>query len=217
MSRRRLLPPEPPPCLLRRRPSSQKGGTLIAEDVWDRGEHEQRLCAPDGYRPSFCRKCSGVVLHVHDYRERRLRAEPGRPVARIIRHSCVACAAIWQTLPAFLARHLWRTWPVVERAMTGARATAAEPDRRAAAWPKVPERTQRRWRSRWFAAARFLVRIVAACGEEIWAALAQTLGLDATRADLVAAYAASIATPAGRRLGAVAALIDRLEPKVRLM
>ncbi len=217
MSRRRLPPPEPPPCLLRRRPSSQKGGTLIAEGVWERSEHERRVCAPDGYRPAFCRRCHGPILHVHDYRERQLRAEPGRPVARIIRHICVACAAIWQTLPAFLARHLWRTWPVVERAMTGAVAASAEPDRRVGSWPRVPERTRRRWRGRWLAGARFLIRIFAACGEEVWAALARTLGLDATRAELVAAYAASTATPPGQRLGAVAALVDRLEPKVRLM
>ena len=217
MSQRRLPPPEPPPCLLRRRPSSQKGGTLIAEGVWERSEHERRLCLPDGYRPSFCRRCWGLILHVHDYRERQLRAEPGRPVARIIRHVCVACSAIWQTLPAFLARHLWRTWPVVERAMTGAVAGSVEPDRRVGAWPRVPGRTQRRWRGRWLAAARFLIHVLAACGEDVWVALARTLGLDATRAELVAAYVASTATPPGQRLGAVAALVDRLEPKVRLM
>lgn len=217
MSQRRLPPPEASPCLMRRRASSQKGGTLIAEDVWERSEHERRVRAPDGYRPSFCHRCSALVLHVHDYRERQLRAEPGRPVARIVRHVCVACTAIWQTVPAFLARHLWRTWPVVERAMTGAVAGAPDPDRPAGAWPRIPERTQRRWRGRWRAAARLLVRILAACGEEVWAALARTLGLEATRAELVTAYTAATATPPGRCLGAVAAVIERLEPRVRLM
>jgi hypothetical protein len=40
---------------------------------------------------------------------------------------------------------------------------------------------------------------------------------EATCADLVAAYAAAVATPAGELLAALAALLYRLEPKVRLM
>jgi hypothetical protein len=35
--------------------------------------------------------------------------------------------------------------------------------------------------------------------------------------DLVAAYAAAVATPVGKHLAAVAALVYRLQPKVRLM
>jgi hypothetical protein len=201
---------------LRLRPSSQKGGTLIAEAVTERAEHERRVCDPDGYRPAFCPNCNGTVLHVHDYRERQLRAEPGRPVATIVRHLCVACEAVWQTLPAFLARHLWRSWAVVER--TVARTVASQsPPVASVGWPRVPERTRRRWWSRLRAAALFLVRVLAASGEDVWAQLAQRLGLDATRAELVAAYAQSTTAPAGERLGAVSALLYRLQPKVRLM
>jgi len=217
MSQRRLPPPDPPACLLRLRPSSQKGGTLIAEAVTERAEHERRVCDPDGYRPPFCANCNGTVLHVHDYRERQLRAEPGRPVARVVRHLCVACAAVWQTLPAFIARHLWRSWAVVERTIAGTSAAPSPPPAPSVRWPRVPERTRRRWRSRLRAAALYLVRVLAASGEEAWARLARELGLDATRAELVAAYAQSTAAPAGQRLATVSALVYRLQPNVRLM
>jgi hypothetical protein len=126
VSQDRLPPPEPEACLVRLRPSSQKGGTIIAEDVTDLGTHERRLCDPDGYRPVFCPSCLETRLHVHDYRERVLRAEPGRPVIDIVRHECVSCEAIWQVLPIFLARNLWRTWSVVERVMRGASPAQAE-------------------------------------------------------------------------------------------
>ena len=217
MSQRRLPPPDSPACLLRLRPSSQKGGTLIAEAVTERAEHERRVCDPDGYRPPFCANCHGTVLHVHDYRERQLRAEPGRPVATIVRHLCIACEAVWQTLPVFLARHLWRSWAVVERAIAGTGAAAPGPQAVSGRWPRVPERTRRRWRSRLRTAALSLVRVLAASGEDAWARLAHRLGLDATRAELVAAYAPSTAAPAGACLAAVSALVYRLQPNVRLM
>jgi hypothetical protein len=201
---------------LRLRPSSQKGGTLIAEAVTERAEHERRVCDPDGYRPAFCANCNGTVLHVHDYRERQLRAEPGRPVATIVRHLCVACEAVWQTLPAFIARHLWRSWAVVERTIAGTVAAPA-PQATSVRWPRVPERTRRRWRSRVRAAALYLMRVLAASGEDAWARLARELGLEATRAELVAAYTQSTAAPAGERLAAVSALVYRLQPNVRLM
>ena len=83
----------PPPqyefCLVRLRSSTQKGGTLIAEAVTDYASHERLICDPDGYRPPFCPRCGGRRLHVHDYRERVLRAEPGPPVTRTVRLLCV--------------------------------------------------------------------------------------------------------------------------------
>ena len=215
MSQDRLPPPEPEACLVRLRPSSQKGGTIIAEDVIDLGTHERRLCDPDGYRPRFCPNCRETTLHVHDYRERVLRAEPGQPVASIVRHECVGCEAIWQTLPAFLARHLWRTWRVVEHALTGA--TPVSPHSETGRWPPVAERTRRRWRQRWLRPARFVAQVLASCGEAAWAALIGVLAPAATCADLVAAYAGATVTAAGHLLAAAAALIYRLQPKVRLM
>ncbi len=216
MSHDRLFPPpRSEACLVRRRPSSQKGGTIIAEDVTDRATHDRRICDPDGYRPAFCPNCGERTLHVHDYRERILRAEPGEPVARVVRHECVGCDGIWQILPAFIARQLWRTWSVVEHTLMGAGPAPATCETRR--WPRVPERTQRRWRARWLRPARFLAQVLAACGEAAWAALAAGLGPEATCADLVAAYAGARATPAGRLLASLATLVSRLQPTVRLM
>jgi hypothetical protein len=214
MSQDRLPPPEVEACLVRLRPSTQKGGTIIAEDVTDLVTHEQRLCDPDGYRPGFCPSCLGKTLHLHDYRERVLRAQPGRPVTLIVRHECVSCEAIWQILPVFLARYLWRSWSVVERVVRGGAGSAEAEERR---WPPVPARTQRRWRARWLRPARYLAQVLASSGEALWGRLAGTLAGAATCADLVAALAATMSSASGHLLEAAAALIYRLQPKVRLM
>jgi hypothetical protein len=132
----------------------------------------------------------------------------------VVRHECVGCDAIWQILPAFIARHLWRSWRVVERVLTVSGPTAQAETRR---WPAVPERTRRRWRARWFRPAQYLVQVLATCGEPAWSALVGTLTAKATCAELVGAYADAQATVAGQRLAAVAALVYRLQPKVRLV
>jgi len=212
MSQNRLPPPEFEACLFRLRSSTQKGGTLIVEDVTDHATHERRICNPDSYRPPFCPRCGRRVLHVHDYRERVLYAELGKPVATIVRFVCVFCEAIWQILPLFIARHLWRTWNVVRRALM--------PDRKASSpsephhWPKVPPRTVRRWRARWLRPALALAQILAASGQAAWAALATQLPTDATCVDLVFAYTRE---HIGQPLASLAALIYRLQPKVRLL
>jgi hypothetical protein len=212
MSQERLPPPDPEASLVRVRPSTQKGGTIIAEDVLDHATHERRICDPDAYRPPFCPTCRARVLHVHDYRERVLRAEPDGPMATIVRHACVGCRAIWQVLPAFIARHLWRTWRVVTHTLTADDERLA--DEPARPWPSVPARTARRWRARWQRPARTLGQILAASGAAAWAALASALRSDATCADLVLAYAAIERT---QPVAALAALVYRLHPKVRLM
>ena len=121
MSHDRPPPPTREVCLVRLRPSSQKGGTIIAEDVTDRATHDRHICDPDGYRPAFCPNCGETTLHVHDYRERILRAEPGAPVARVVRHACVGCDAIWQILPAL------RPSPVADLARGGAHSERLRP------------------------------------------------------------------------------------------
>ena len=220
MSQHRLPPPGPEACLVRLRPSTQKGGTLIAEDVTDRATHDRRMCDPDGYRPSRCPTCGERRLHVHDYRERHLRADPDAQVATIVRHECVACAAVWQILPAFIARHVWRTWDVVAHVVTGAaRSAPGEPPATAdpRRWPRVPPRTARRWRARWQRPAPALVQVLAASGAAVWAALARVLRPDATCADLVTAYAREHWPLVGSPVAGVAALLYRLSPRVRLL
>src|SRR5262249_57182772 len=125
------------------RVSRYKGGTLIAEDVRDFATHGRRIVDPDGYRPAACPRCGGQVLHVHDYPRRKPCGEPGLPPEiPIVRHICAdpACAATWRILPAFLARHLWRAWPTVERTVSEAPPPLGP--------APIPERTERRWRSR---------------------------------------------------------------------
>ena len=184
----------------------------MVEDVTDLATHERRLCDPDGYRPKVCPKCRATILHVHDYRPRKLCAEPGKPVTKVVRHECVGCGAIWQVLPALIARHLWRTWRVVEHTLIGSTPLPGGAETRR--WPVVPERTRRRWCARWLRPARYLVGVLTGCGEAAWAA---ALAAEATCADLVAAYAATGLAAAGHLLAAVAALIYRFQPKVRLM
>jgi hypothetical protein len=212
MSQNRLPPPESEACLFRLRSSTQKGGTLIAEEVTDHATHERRICDRDGYRPPCCPRCGRRVLHVHDYRERVLYAEPLKPVARIVRHICVACGAIWQILPLFIARHLWRTWNVVMHTLMP-RHEASSP-RESQQWPKVPLRTERRWRTRWLRPALVLVQILATSSQAAWTALATQLSTDATCADLVAAYGRE---HVNQPVAGLAALLYRLQPEVRLM
>jgi hypothetical protein len=207
--------PTPPPpqqhyeaCLVRLRSPDQKGGTIIAEDVIDHATHERRICDPKGYCPPFCPRCGEDWWNVHDYRERVLCAELGKPVTTTVRLLCVACDAVWQILPLFVARHLWRTWEVVRRVLM----PDPTSDRKEPSWPKVPERTARRWKQRWSRPALALTQILAASGP--WAALAVRLPVDATCAQLVATFAAE---QVGQPLAALAALIYRLQPKVRFM
>jgi hypothetical protein len=209
MSRDRL-PPPPPECLERPYPSSQKGGTLIVEDVVEPAEHARRLCDPDGYRPARCGRCGGDRLHVHDYRERVLRAETAEPVVRIVRHRCASCSAVWRILPLFVARCLWRSWAVVERA------TEPAPTRSHSA-PAVPPRTVRRWMQRLAAAALMAAQVLATSGEAAVCAVAEATGLAGTRAALVAAFVEHLQPAHGRRLADLAALLHRLVPGSRLV
>lgn len=209
MSRNRLPPPDPSACLVRPASSSQKGGTLIAEDVTDMAQHARRICDPDGYRPARCPRCHHDVLHVHQYRERVLRADPDEPVATVVVHQCAHCGATWRILPAFVARRLWRSWRTVEIETLQ---DAPPRDR-----PKVPSRTVQRWLARLAAAARHLVQVLAASGEQTLWRLAVAVGMHGTRRELVEAAAAASDTPSGRWLADPAALVHRLCPGVRLV
>ena len=211
MSQNRLPPPGPGACLVRPSPSSQKGGTLIAEEVTEPAVHQRRLCDPDGYRPPRCPRCGHDVLHVHAYRERRLQGEDEQSVMRIVIHRCAEeeCGATWRSLPLFLARRLWRSWPTVEREVL--------PEAAAPARAPVPKRTVRRWKARLASAARHLCQVLATSASAVWTGVAKAVGLGGTRRDLVEELAAAQGTPPLRRLCEAAALVHRLCPGIRLM
>ena len=233
-------PPPPPGCLIPRTTFKPKGGTIIAEAVVTLDAHMARLADPDGYRPSRCLRCGYGVLHVHDYRERVLLGGgvlgANGPV-RVVRHSCAngECGAVWQTVPAFVARHLWHGWAAVEASAMGPigspdeavvaaaavapgmAATAAVPKARGATPPRpVAARTASRWRARLAASALFLVQVFAVqTGSEL-EQIAQQLGLGATRRELVEAYAERAGVPLGARLARVAGVLQRVHPGTRL-
>jgi hypothetical protein len=195
-------PPPPPTYLERPYPSTQKGGTLIVAEVTDLATHARRLCTAGGYRPARCPRCGHGVLHVHDYRWRVLRGDPAGAGLTVVRYRCAAaaCRARWLLLPGLLARCLWRRWEVVAAATTGTRP---------ASWPRVPARTVRRWQARLGLAARGLGQVLASSGAPVLEQVATRLGLAANRRQLVQ----GLALP----LGAVAALLHRLVPGVRLL
>lgn len=211
-----LPPPEPESCLVHSRASRYRGGTIVDEDVGDLESHEQRVCDPDGYRPDACPRCAHAVLHVHSYVERKPRGEIGLPaVIRIVRYLCARedCGAIWRVLPLFLARHLWWTWKVIERAVL----SKAEDGHGAAGASPVPEQTRRRWRARLASSAGVLVALFAGRGDADVQSVAADATSAASRSALVEAYAARCFITADEQLAVVAALTHRLERGVRLM
>lgn len=202
-----LSPPPAEKCLETSRVSRYWGGTLIAEDVGDMEEHGRRLADPDLYRPVPCPRCGGKHVHVHARPERRPRGDPSLPpVIRILQFLCVECSATWRVLPRFLARHLWHPWRVVERSEPGKLET-----------PRISERTKARWALRLGCSARALVVVLAASGGAALEWVAQQVGLDGSRGELVAAFALGVMLAGGERLATLGALLHRLERGLRLM
>jgi hypothetical protein len=215
MTDHRPPPPAAAGCLTCSRASRYKGGTLIAEHVLDLETHRRCIADPDAYRPEECPRCGWGVLHVHDYLERRPHGEADLPpVITIVRHICAKaeCAATWRIVPEFLARHLWRAWPTVERTVT---APPPPPLPRRPA--PIPQRTARRWRERLASTAKQLVLLLATSGGVLLESIAKGAGLLCTRAELVDVHARATAAPEGRRLADLAAVVHRLERGLRLM
>jgi hypothetical protein len=209
-----MPPPAAADCLIHARSSKYKGGTRIAEDVRDLATHLIRFADPDGYRPAACARCLFAKLHVHCYPERLLLGDgAGTAVVRVAQYICAHpdCGATWRVLPLFLARHLWRTWRTVERTI-GPADTPAPIEA-----PKIPARTERRWRARLASTARVLVVLFCASGGASLAAIGMRVGLMATRAELVDAHTDASRAAPGARLAALAGLVDRLESGLRLM
>jgi hypothetical protein len=212
----RSPPPPAEGCLCQPYPSSQKGGTIIAESVVSFEAHE-RLLRDGGYRPAGCLRC-GQCVHIHDFRVRVLAGHP-REVTEVAVFRCAdrdRCGAVIRVLPALLARRLWRCWSTVEQAVASTLDGAEERTAR-----EVAPRTVRRWQARLLSSAATLVVVLGAASEAVpsLGAVATATGLGATRAELVTEYEGRVepVPRRGHRLEAVAAVIHRLEPGVRLM
>lgn len=203
---------QPPPgafYLDLRVPSSQKGGTRIAEDVMDWETHLQRLATVDGYRPALCERCGCRRLHGHGRRVRVL-AGDDLVALEIRRYRCVECGAVWQVLPGFVARRLWRRWEKVDEAL---QETREERERREGR-PRVPGRTVRRWRSNLRSCGRRVRHVLSVTGRPEAEAAVRRVPVECTRGDVLAAYQAEAPK---RALAEVAALLHRAAPGVRMM
>lgn len=206
MNKLHAAPPAAESCLFSSYASrGRKGGTLIDEAVLDLAAHEARMKDPGSYRPAECR-CGGDRLHLHDRRDRKVRGDAGIAVVSVVIFLCAKCLATWRVLPAFLARSLWRTWKVVEAAVLEGEQALAAP---------VPARTVQRWHARLMQAALAATQALATSGDPALRAVAQRVGLAASRQALVEEYAASFETSSP--LASLAALLHRLSPGLRLM
>jgi hypothetical protein len=125
---------------------------------------------------------------------------------------CAKCGATWRVLPAFLARCLHREWWVVERVA----ATADVARECGAPRPRelVPARTRRRWEARLVQAALVPVQVLATSGDVALRSLAQVLGLQAERGELVERYSAAFGGTSV--FASLAELLHRLMPGIRL-
>jgi transposase-like protein len=207
--------PAPLSCLIKAYDGKpgQKGGTLIAEGVTDLEEHLRSLADPDGYRPACCPTCGQSTLHCHDFRERLLRGDPDAACTDIRRYLCTMCGAVWQVLPAFIARHLHRSWRVIQSAMvrTGVLERSDREQR-----VSLPSGTVQRWRSRLCSCARILTQALAGIGADVVLVL-KGLCIDCTRGELVDALSAAGLLASARRLAELACWIHRVAPGVRVM
>lgn len=191
------LPPTP---YLDRPRLRNKGGTLLAAEVITHEQHTAALANPDIERPPRCAACDCPRVHVHERRTRLLDGLGSAQVDILIfRCARPSCRVVWRVLPAFLARHLWRTWERVTEALDEARARSS-----------TPARTRQRWLSRLRERAAMLVVILAQLGPARSGAVS-ALGLDATRREVIVAFGGLA------RLASLAVLVDRLVPGVRVM
>jgi hypothetical protein len=215
-------PPAADTCLTRayasrkRKGKPQKGGTMVRGDVKSLEEHE-RCLDRDGYRLGCCGApdCSGE-LHRHQERTRQCKVGVAAALSVllvvIMIFRCAKCGATWRVLPGFLARCLHREWWVVERVA----ATAGVPWERGEPHPRelAPARTRRRWAARLVQAALVPVQVLATSGDVTLRALAQALGLQAERGELVERYAAIFGATSA--FASLAELLHRLMPGIRL-
>jgi hypothetical protein len=151
---------------------------------------------------------------VHDYRERKILEALLVLIVRVVRFVCANsdCRATWQVLPAFMPRHLWWTWRTIEQETTTDSTEETDNSERG---PST--RTRQRWLQRLRASAGQLLRLLMARAQHSVRAVVGKLGVEASRAQLVASLQGVMSVSSGRRYGTVAALIDDMERGVRLM
>lgn len=190
----------------------QRGGTLIAEDVQDLEDHRRKVLDPNWYRPDGCPRCSGFLIG-HGCRFRILRDQPDSAGEEIRRYRCLLCRAVWQVLPAFLARHLHRTWGAIQSRLVAAGAL----EKTGAEWRvRGKPTTLHRWLSRLTAVATVLTQALAESGGAA-AAVVADLGSQCSRGELVEALARAGLVDKRHKAGQLASWVHRLVPGIRVM
>ncbi len=189
---------------LEQRRSFFRGGTLIAAEITDVRTHVATLRKPDLVRPrEGCPSCGRGRLYVHDRRERKIMGN--REVASVeilvFRCSWVQCRAVWRVLPAFLARHLRRTWSTVSDAI----------DPKMRGHSPVPRRTKQRWAARLHEAGSTIVYVLRTAGHGD--VPLQVLDLDGNvlRSDVINAFGGP------QHIAKLAAAVHRVCPNLRLL
>jgi hypothetical protein len=184
------------------------GGTIVV-GVMSLDEHRRRIEDPDSYRPDERRSCGHRVLHVHDYRERRLRTADGAVArVRLGRFVCHDCGAIWRILPKFICPWLRATWETVDRVVSGAH------DAREV---HVPTRTAERWRARFTSSAPSLGAVLGSTYAHRHHEIVMATQLDGTQADLVGAFGRQTGTVGAEAFASLADVLSQIRPGTRLM
>jgi hypothetical protein len=134
----------------------------------------------------------------------------------IRRYECAGkgCGAYWQVLPAFLARHLQRSWSTIEEASMAEACSVESAEKTVVS--TVPPTTLRRYVSRLSSCASALKAAFAAAGAAIESVLS-LLEPFLTRAAFCEALADGGFLPISRRLAALSGWTHRLIPGLRLM
>lgn len=112
---------------------------------------------------------------------------------------------MWQVIPGFLARRLWRRWEVVEGALTG---------KRRRSHIHVPGRTRRRWRSKLASDGRVVRHVLSATQQPGLEAVLRRVQPICTRGEVLSAYRGYAGEDVLAELGA---LLHRLAPGLRMM
>ena len=210
-----MIFPIPELCLTRpySRKRKQKGGTLINEGVSDRATHLDLLADPDGYRPESCPACRSRCLYAHGFRGRRLRGEPDRVSETVRRYLCVVCRAVWQVLPAFLARHLHRTWSTVRSALVenGVLQRTGDEGR-----ISVPASTRHRWINRLGSSAVHLIQALTEAGD-LKPEVVRSISRACRRYEFIEKLLSHSLLDAGFELSQLAGWLHRLVPGFRLV
>ena len=190
----------------------QRGGTLIEEEVQDLEDHRRKVLDPDWYRPDGCPRCNGILIG-HGCRYRTLRDQPDSAGEEIRRYRCLPCRAVWQVLPAFLARHLQRTWGAIQSRLVAAGAL----ERTGAEWRvRSKPTTLHRWLARLYAVATVLTQALAESGCEVAAVIAD-LGSQCSRGELIEALERADLVDKRHKAGQLACWVHRLVPGIRVM